>query len=113
MLYNAFREGLRIIVVGDFDADGATSTALSVLALRSMGAENIGYLVPNRFEDGYGLSPEVVDGNAQSARFGLMMASPAGSGQPRAAKDRRQRSRLCAGGVSASTCIPCSISFRV
>ncbi|NIF34202.1 single-stranded-DNA-specific exonuclease RecJ [Enterobacter sp. Cy-643] len=61
MLYNAFREGLRIIVVGDFDADGATSTALSVLALRSMGAENIGYLVPNRFEDGYGLSPEVVD----------------------------------------------------
>ncbi|MRT58668.1 single-stranded-DNA-specific exonuclease RecJ [Enterobacteriaceae bacterium RIT693] len=61
MLYSAFREGLRIIVVGDFDADGATSTALSVLALRSMGAENIGYLVPNRFEDGYGLSPEVVD----------------------------------------------------
>jgi single-stranded-DNA-specific exonuclease len=61
MLYGAFREGLRIIVVGDFDADGATSTALSVLALRSMGAENIGYLVPNRFEDGYGLSPEVVD----------------------------------------------------
>ncbi|AIR06088.1 ssDNA exonuclease RecJ [Cedecea neteri] len=61
MLYNAFREGLRIIVVGDFDADGATSTALSVLALRSMGAENVGYLVPNRFEDGYGLSPEVVD----------------------------------------------------
>ncbi|NWC62778.1 single-stranded-DNA-specific exonuclease RecJ [Cedecea sp. P7760] len=61
MLHNAFREGLRIIVVGDFDADGATSTALSVLALRSMGAENVGYLVPNRFEDGYGLSPEVVD----------------------------------------------------
>ncbi|VEB95525.1 Single-stranded-DNA-specific exonuclease recJ [Cedecea lapagei] len=61
MLYDAFREGLRIIVVGDFDADGATSTALSVLALRSMGAENVGYLVPNRFEDGYGLSPEVVD----------------------------------------------------
>lgn len=61
MLYNAFREGLRIIVVGDFDADGATSTALSVLALRSMGAENVGYLAPNRFEDGYGLSPEVID----------------------------------------------------
>lgn len=61
LLYGALREGLRIMVVGDFDADGATSTALSVLALRSMGGENIAYLVPNRFEDGYGLSPEVVD----------------------------------------------------
>ncbi|TDT56865.1 exonuclease RecJ [Enterobacter sp. AG5470] len=60
-LYNALREGLRIIVVGDFDADGATSTALSVLALRSLGCENVSYLVPNRFDDGYGLSPEVVD----------------------------------------------------
>lgn len=61
ILHNAFREGLRIIVVGDFDADGATSTALSVLGLRSLGCQNISYLVPNRFEDGYGLSPEVVD----------------------------------------------------
>ena len=60
-LYDAFREGLRIIVVGDFDADGATSTALSVLALRQLGCGNVDYLVPNRFEDGYGLSPEVVD----------------------------------------------------
>ncbi|EEH3545385.1 single-stranded-DNA-specific exonuclease RecJ [Salmonella enterica] len=61
ILYNAFREGIRIIVVGDFDADGATSTALSVLGIRALGCDNISYLVPNRFEDGYGLSPEVVD----------------------------------------------------
>lgn len=61
LLHRAFSEHQRIIVVGDFDADGATSTALSVLALRSMGGSNIGYLVPNRFENGYGLSPEVVD----------------------------------------------------
>ncbi|EAP8962831.1 single-stranded-DNA-specific exonuclease RecJ [Salmonella enterica] len=61
ILYNAFREGTRIIVVGDFDADGATSTALSVLGMRALGYDNISYLVPNRFEDGYGLSPEVVD----------------------------------------------------
>ncbi|EAM3255590.1 single-stranded-DNA-specific exonuclease RecJ [Salmonella enterica] len=61
ILYNAFREGTRIIVVGDFDADGATSTALSVLGMRALGCDNISYLVPNRFEDGYGLSPEVVD----------------------------------------------------
>lgn len=61
ILFNALRENLRIMVVGDFDADGATSTALSVLALRSLGAGNVDYLVPNRFDDGYGLSPEVVD----------------------------------------------------
>ncbi|EAN8915933.1 single-stranded-DNA-specific exonuclease RecJ [Salmonella enterica] len=61
ILYNAFREGIRIIVVGDFDADGATSTALSVLGMRALGCDNISYLVPNRFQDGYGLSPEVVD----------------------------------------------------
>lgn len=61
ILYNAFREGIRIIVVGDFDADGATSTALSVLGMRALGCDNISYLVPNRFEDGYGLSPEVID----------------------------------------------------
>ncbi|ENJ0066516.1 single-stranded-DNA-specific exonuclease RecJ [Salmonella enterica] len=61
ILYNAFREGIRIIVVGDFDADGATSTALSVLGMRALGCDNISYLVPNRFENGYGLSPEVVD----------------------------------------------------
>ncbi|HBC5492676.1 TPA: single-stranded-DNA-specific exonuclease RecJ [Klebsiella oxytoca] len=61
MLYGAFKQELHIVVVGDFDADGATSTALSVLALRELGYGNVSYLVPNRFEDGYGLSPEVVD----------------------------------------------------
>ncbi|CAH6637213.1 single-stranded-DNA-specific exonuclease RecJ [Pseudocitrobacter vendiensis] len=61
MLHDAFEKNLRIMVVGDFDADGATSTALSVLSLRAMGCHNVEYLVPNRFEDGYGLSPEVVD----------------------------------------------------
>ncbi|MGL6314719.1 single-stranded-DNA-specific exonuclease RecJ [Vibrio sp. WXL103] len=61
LLFEAIRENKRIIVVGDFDADGATSSALSVLALRMLGSSNVDYLVPNRFEDGYGLSPEVVD----------------------------------------------------
>lgn len=58
-LHQALVNQQRIVVVGDFDADGATSTALSVLALKQFGA-NVDYLVPNRFEDGYGLSPEVV-----------------------------------------------------
>ena len=50
----------RILVVGDFDADGATSTALIVRALRSWGFAAVDFLVPNRFEFGYGLTPEIV-----------------------------------------------------
>lgn len=52
--------GGRILVVGDFDADGATSSALAVLALRALGAAEADYLVPNRFDYGYGLSPAIV-----------------------------------------------------
>jgi len=51
----------RVLVVGDYDCDGATSTTLAILALRSMGAAAVDYLVPNRFDYGYGLSPEIVD----------------------------------------------------
>lgn len=61
LLVAALSDQRRLMVVGDFDADGATSTALMVLALRQMGAQHIDFLVPNRFEDGYGLSPEVVE----------------------------------------------------
>ena len=51
----------RITVVGDYDCDGATSTAVAVLGLAMMGFEQVDYLVPNRFEYGYGLSPAIVD----------------------------------------------------
>ncbi len=61
LLYQALIESQRIIVVGDFDADGATSTALSILALRELGFSNVDYLIPNRFDYGYGLSPDIVD----------------------------------------------------
>jgi len=54
------RESRRIVIVGDFDADGATSVALCVRVLRLMGAADVRYLVPNRFEYGYGLTPEIV-----------------------------------------------------
>ena len=60
-LVQAIRANESIMIVGDFDCDGATSTAVAVLGLRMMGAENVDYLVPNRFEYGYGLSPEIVD----------------------------------------------------
>jgi single-stranded-DNA-specific exonuclease len=52
--------GRRIIVVGDFDVDGATSTALLLRCLREFGFDDVEYLVPNRFEYGYGLTPEIV-----------------------------------------------------
>ena len=51
----------RIIVVGDFDADGATSCAVMIRCLQAFGMDNIDYLVPNRFDFGYGLSPQIVD----------------------------------------------------
>jgi single-stranded-DNA-specific exonuclease len=58
-LLAAHRAG-RVLVVGDFDADGATSTALVVRALRCMGFAHVDYLVPNRFRFGYGLTPGIV-----------------------------------------------------
>lgn len=59
-LATAIQAGQRLLIVGDFDTDGATSTALAVSALRSMGAAEVDFLVPNRFEYGYGLTPEIV-----------------------------------------------------
>lgn len=56
-----------VIVVGDFDADGATSTAVVVRALRMFGLASASYIVPNRFEYGYGLTPEIVAVVKQSA----------------------------------------------
>lgn len=59
-LAEALSKQKRIIIIGDFDADGATSSALAVRALRSFGAHHVDFLVPNRFEFGYGLTPEIV-----------------------------------------------------
>jgi single-stranded-DNA-specific exonuclease len=60
ILAEALMHEQRILIVGDFDADGATSTALAIRALKSFGAKHIHFLVPNRFEYGYGLTPELV-----------------------------------------------------
>ncbi len=57
----------RIVVVGDFDVDGATSTALVLRCLREFGFREVDYLVPNRFEYGYGLTPEIVRVAAKSS----------------------------------------------
>lgn len=60
LLAHALRQQERVLVIGDFDADGATSSALAVRALRRFGFAQVDYLVPNRFEFGYGLTPEIV-----------------------------------------------------
>lgn len=61
ILAEALESDSSILIVGDFDADGATSCTLMVTALRSMGARQVNYLVPDRFKFGYGLTPEIVD----------------------------------------------------
>jgi len=61
LLAAALERQQRILIVGDFDADGATSCAVAVRALRLLGAQHVDFLVPNRFDYGYGLTPEIVD----------------------------------------------------
>ncbi|GAG59829.1 unnamed protein product, partial [marine sediment metagenome] len=61
VLQSALRHGEHIMIVGDYDADGATSSALAMSALKAMGASQVSYIVPNRFDYGYGLSPEIVE----------------------------------------------------
>lgn len=61
LLEEAIRQQQRILIIGDYDADGATSTAVVVLALRALGATFVDYLAPNRFEYGYGLTPGIVE----------------------------------------------------
>jgi len=60
LLAEAITADASIVIVGDFDADGATSCALAMRCLKAFGLANVSYLVPNRFEYGYGLSPEIV-----------------------------------------------------
>lgn len=61
LLADAVRAQHKILIVGDFDADGATSSTLAMLALGALGAGPVDFLVPNRFEFGYGLTPEIVE----------------------------------------------------
>ncbi|SHH78550.1 single-stranded-DNA-specific exonuclease RecJ [Ferrimonas marina] len=91
ILADALAARRRVLIVGDFDADGATSSALTLLAMRAMGAEFVDYLVPNRFDYGYGLSPALVElaqqagaellitvDNGISAHAGVQAAKDAG-----------------------------------
>ncbi len=61
LLHQALEQQLKICIVADFDADGATSCAVAMRGLQLLGAENVSFIVPNRFEYGYGLTPEIVE----------------------------------------------------
>ena len=60
LLAQALQQRQRILIVGDFDADGATASCVGMLGLKMLGAAHVDYLVPNRFDYGYGLTPEIV-----------------------------------------------------
>jgi len=60
LLVQALKEEWRIMIVADFDTDGATSCAVAIRGLQSMGAKHLDYIVPNRFVHGYGLTPELL-----------------------------------------------------
>ena len=60
LLEQALLAQKRVLIIGDFDCDGATASVVAVKSLRLMGAKYVDFLVPNRFEHGYGLSPEIV-----------------------------------------------------
>lgn len=61
LIHEVMKKPGKIIIVGDFDTDGATSSALVMGIMRAFGHDRISYLVPNRFEYGYGLTPEIVE----------------------------------------------------
>ncbi|MDD0822917.1 single-stranded-DNA-specific exonuclease RecJ [Mannheimia sp. AT1] len=61
LLIEAYNKKSRIVIVGDFDADGATSTSLAIIALRQLGFTQVDYLIPDRFSQGYGLSIAVAE----------------------------------------------------
>jgi single-stranded-DNA-specific exonuclease len=69
LLADAIAARRRLLVVGDYDCDGATGVAVGVLGLRAMGAV-VDYLVPNRFDHGYGLTPEIVELALEHPRLG-------------------------------------------
>ncbi|WP_295889074.1 single-stranded-DNA-specific exonuclease RecJ, partial [uncultured Thiohalocapsa sp.] len=65
LLSDQVQRGGRILIVGDYDADGATGSAVALLGLRALGATDVDHLTPSRFHHGYGLSPAVVDAAAE------------------------------------------------
>lgn len=73
LLLEIYQQQGNIVVVGDFDADGATSTSVTILALRQLGFKNVDYLIPDRFSQGYGLSPEIANEIIKQGKANLVI----------------------------------------
>ena len=104
LLLRCHRDGRRVLVLGDFDADGATSTALMIRQLRRLGFADPQFLVPDRFRFGYGLTPEIVRVAAHDAA-----RADRHGGQRRVVASRASPRR----DASASTCWSPTITCRV
>lgn len=63
LIAKAIKENQKILIVGDYDADGILSTALMIFFFRSLGVQNFSYVIPNRFSDGYGISVNIIENN--------------------------------------------------
>jgi single-stranded-DNA-specific exonuclease len=85
----AHRES-RIVIVGDFDADGATSTALMLLTLRDLGFKRVGFRIPDRFREGYGLSPTLVK-TLDASTIGLIVTVDNGISSHDGVREARER----------------------
>lgn len=77
LVADAIQAGEGIVISGDYDADGATGTAVGVLGLRALGAAQVDYVVPDRFRMGYGLSPALAELAAQTGA-GLLLTVDSG-----------------------------------
>ena len=73
ILEEAFLNDRRVVIIGDYDADGATSTALLMKAFKAFGFEQVDYMVPNRFRFGYGLTPEIVEAAVKAKQPDLII----------------------------------------
>jgi single-stranded-DNA-specific exonuclease len=94
LVADAVMQNQKILIVGDFDTDGATGTALAVLSLQSMGCTNVDFRVPNRFEFGYGLTVPLVE-TLQGDRPDLLLTVDSGIG--------------CISGVERARAIGCRV----
>lgn len=72
-LADAVRDQKRLIVVADYDCDGATACTVAVRGLRTLGFQNVDFLVPNRFVDGYGLTPDIVDQVVARGQYDILV----------------------------------------
>ena len=61
LLHTAFKANAKVIIIGDYDVDGATSTSVLASGLQDLGFQNVDFIIPNRLTDGYGLTPKLVD----------------------------------------------------